>query len=309
MAGSTSNFLLSAADISWGRRERSCVTTVADSSSSLSATYFTIDTIDSSGAAVLNYVWFDIDNGSGDPTAAGRVGIEVDISADDTAAVVALALQAKLEAEDNYRAKIDSSNSALVVIDNELIGSVATATTDFDTGFTFSQDVEGVGGDLGKSNGGVEVSISTNTSVITSDQTGGGDGLILDEVQLGAQVEVTLTLIEMTPERWKTVVGSVTGDAFTPSSGTELVGFGESRLYASYLELGGELVLHPTRFDASDRTKNITLWKSAPKPGSVNFSPDEVQGMEITFTALADQEVESAIRLMAFGDNEQDVRV
>jgi hypothetical protein len=308
MAGSTSTFLLSAADISWGRRERTCITALADSGGSLDATYFEIDTLDSAGADVLNYVWFDVDGVSIDPAPAGRTGIEVDIATGDTAAVVALALQTALEAEANYRAKIDSSNSALVIIDSEFVGEVAAAAADVDTLFAFEQNVVGVGGDLGKSNGGVEVSISTNTSTITSDQTGGGDGLILDEVQLGVQVEVTMTLIEMTAARWKAVVGSVTGDNYTPSGGTELTGFGESRLYASYFELGGELVLHPTRLAAADNSRNISLWKSAPKPGSINFSPDDVQGMEITFTALADREVAEAIRLMAFGDNTQDVR-
>jgi hypothetical protein len=51
------------------------------------------------------------------------------------------------------------------------------------------------------------------------------------------------------------------------------------------------------------------LWKSVPKPASINFSGEEPQVMEVTFTALADRGIEAAINLMAFGDSEQDVRI
>ena len=112
----------------------------------------------------------------------------------------------------------------------------------------------------------------------------------------------------MTPERWETIVSSVTGDSYTPMGGTKLVGYGESRLYQSFFDLGGQLILHPTRKEASDREYDINLWKCVPKPNSINFSGDSAQTMEVTFTALADREVQEEINLMSFGDGEQDVR-
>lgn len=301
MAGSNSTFLLSAADVSWGRRERTCLT-VGVAATALDAKYFTIGApVSAGGAETEYYVWFDLDAGSVDPAPAGKTAIEVDVVTGDDAAAVALKLQTALEAHAAFRAKLDGG---LVVVDTEFIGKV-TATADVDTTFTVEQVRSGLGGDLGRTSGGVEVTMAAESATITSDQSG---ALVLDEVFTGSSVEVSMSLLEMTAERWETIVGSVTGGTYTPGGGTKLVGYGEDRLYASFFDLGGELVLHPTRKDASDRSLNITLWKCAPKPASINFSGEEAQTMEVTFMALADREKQSAINLMAFGDNEQDVR-
>lgn len=307
MAGSSgTTFLLSAADVSWGRRERTCVT-VGVAATALDGNYFLIDAPASAGGSVTEfYVWFDLDAVSTDPAPAGKTAIEVDVVTGDLASDVASKLQIALEAQGLLRAKLDSVDNTIVIIDSEYIGKITTAAADVDTTFTFEQNVIGVGGDLGKTSGGVSIAMESTSVQILSDQTG---QLPLDEFTTGNTVEVTMSLLEMTPERWETVVGSVTGDTFTPSGGTQLVGYGDSRLYSSLLDLGGELVLHPSRFDASDRTRNITMWKSSPKPASINFSGEEPQVMEITFTGLLNNEVESAINLFAFGDNEQEVRV
>jgi hypothetical protein len=270
---------------------------------SLGGTYFNIDAVDSAGAVVENYVWFDTGSDA-DPAPANRVGIEITISENDSAADVASALQAGMETEGNYRAKI-STDGLSVVIRGEYVGKVTTAAADVDTGFTIEQITSGLGGSLGKTSGGVSVSMTTESVTIQSDQTG---ALVLDEVITGQTVEVSMSLLEMTAERWETVVGSVTGSTYTPSGGTQLVGYGSDRLYASLFDLGGELLMHPTRKDAADKSFDITLFKSAPKPSSINFSGSDPQVMEVTFTALLDSEVQSAINLMAFGDSSQDVR-
>ena len=309
MSSSSTNFLLSAANVSWGRRERNCVTAIADVGGALDGLYFNIDAPASvGGASSPFYVWVNVDAGGNDPTPVGRVGIPVAISTGDSAIAVALAIQTALEAQNLFRAKISPDNSATVIVDSEFIGLVTDPATDVDSGFTFEQAVPGIGGDLGKTNGGIEVSIESGKASITADQSGGSEGLVLDQVLLGQKVSVSMTLIEMTQARWKAVVGGVTGDTYTPSGGNELVGFGESRLYDSLFDLGGELVLHPTRKAANDKLFDITLFKAAPLPASLNFSPDEVQGMEISFDALADRDVQAAINLMAFGDSSQDVR-
>lgn len=309
MAGSSSNtFLLSAADVSWGRRE--CDTVLINgAATTLDGKYFTVDVPTSAdfGTSTEYYVWFDLDASSVDPAPAGKTGIEVDVVTGDTAALVAGKLQVVLEAHADFRSSIDSADSsgATVIMEAEFKGPVSNVAVDVDSLATITQRRSGLGGDLGKTSGGIEVTMETNSVVINSDQTG---GLVLDEVLTGQTVEAGMSFLEMTAARWETIVGSVTGDVYTPSGGSKLVGFGESRLYSSLFDLGGELVLHPTRLPASDRSKNITFWKSAPKPASVNFSGEEPQVMEVTFSALADSSVQESIRIMAFGDNEQDVR-
>lgn len=304
---SQSSFLLSAANVSWGTRQ--CYTVkVNDAGADLDGEHYLVDAPSSNfGTNQGYYVWFDLDGGSTDPAVAGRTGIEVDVITGDTAADVATKLSAALEADGGFRSKLDDSDATgtTVVMESEFKGAVDAAAADVDSGVTITLQREGLGGDLGKTSGGVEIALSAESVVITSDQTG---QIPLDEVFTGSSVEATMSFLEMTPARWKTIVGSVTGDSFTPSGGSELVGYGESRLYQSFFDLGGELVLHPTRFADSDRSRDITLWKSAPKPASVNFSGEEPQVMEVTFTALVDRDIQSAINLMAFGDGQQDVR-
>lgn len=300
-----STFLLSAADVSWGRRERTCVD-VTVAASSLDAKYFTMDAPASHGGASAGfYVWFDLDGTSVDPAPAGKTGIEVSVTTGETAEQVASAMATAIDANANFRASVDSSDSSQVIIDTEYFGKIDAVTTDVDTTFSIVQIVSGLGGDLGKTSGGVEVSMEATSVQVQADQTG---NLVLDEVFTGSSVEVTMSLLEMTPDRWETVVASVTGDSHTPAGGTKLVGYGESRLYQSFFDLGGQLILHPTRKEASDREFDINLWKCVPKPQSINFSGEEPQTMEVTFTALADREVQEEINLMAFGDGEQDVR-
>lgn len=297
-----SSILLSAADVSWGRREANCIT-VTVAATALSAKYFLIDALSSNfGTNVEYYVWFDLDNASVDPAPSGKTAIEVNVVTGDTAAQVATKLKTALEAHANFRASV---NGAEVHVENEFKGAVGAAAIDFNTTFTFENTKVGLGGDLGRTSGGVEVSMEAQSVQITSDQTG---GLVLDEVFTGSTVSATMSFLEMTPERWETIVGSVTGDTYTPMSGTQLVGYGESRLYQSFFDLGGELVLHPTRLAASDKSKDITFFKCAPKPASINFSGEEPQVMEVEFVALADRGVQTAINLMAFGDSSQDVR-
>lgn len=300
-----STTLLSAADVTWVRKEKTCID-VNVVATALDAKYFEIDAPASHGGANQEFfVFFDLDGASVPPAPAGKTAIEVDVVTGDTETQVATKLAAAVEANANFYAKVDPNDATQVLIEPKFGGPVGAPTTDVDTTFDIQQISSGLGGDLGKTSGGVELSMEASTIQITSDQTG---AIPLDEVFNGSTVEASMSLLEMTPERWKTVVGSVTGDTFTPSGGTELVGMGTSRQYVSLFDLGGMLILHPTRYPASDRSYDITLFNSAPKPASIGFSGEEPQVMEVTFTALEDRNVNSAISLMAFGDSEQDVR-
>lgn len=306
MPGSSSSILLSAADVTWSRREKTCVTALGDTAGSLDAVYFNLGAPASIGGAEgLFYVWFDVDAASVDPAPAGRTGIEVDISTGDSATVVAAAMQAAVEANGNFRAVLDSDDVTTVVIEPEYGGEV-TATVDVDSGFTFVQATTGFGGALGRTSGGVEVALESNRVDITADQS--GPGVLVDSVFTGNTVTVSMSFIDTDRASLKTLLSSVSGDVFTPGGGTELIGFGESRTYASLFDLGGELILHPTRKAASDKTLDWNFWKSAPLPGSFNFSGEDPSLLEVEFVCLANQEVEEAIRILGIGDGSQDVR-
>ena len=223
-SSSSSTFLLSAANVSWGRRECYELDLAGISAVSLDGKYFTVDALSSDfGTNVEYYVWFDLDAGSVDPAPAGKTAIEVDIVTGDSESVMAGKLQAALEAEADFRSIIGSSANK-VIMEGEFKGEVSAAAADVDSAIVIVRNRVGLGGDLGKTSGGIEVAMETTSATIQSDQTG---QLILEEVYTGQTAEATMSFLEMTPERWESIVGSVVGDTYTPSGGTQLTGFGE----------------------------------------------------------------------------------
>lgn len=303
----TTTFQLTAADISWGRRE--CYTVKVNSDAvTIKGKFYLADALSSDfGSNVEYYVWFD-DGIVADPAPASKTAITVDITSATTAVDVAAALQVALEANVDFRAKLDAADTTntTVIQEGQFKGAVTNDTVDSDSLNTIVQQRDGIGNDLGTTIGGIEITMETTTAQITVDQKG---VILQDEFLTGQTIETTMSFAEMTRARWELIVGEVSGDTFTPSGGTKLTGFGESRLYQSLFDLGGELVLHPTNRTSSDKDFDFTFFKSSPKPSSYNFSGEEASVLEVTFTALADKDTQAAINLMAFGDSSQDVRV
>ena len=105
------------------------ITCVADVSGSLSGKYFLMRAPDGS----KYYVWIDVDNGSSDPNLSGYTGIEVDISANDTANTVAAAVDTAIEAINEGDDEFVSSVSSAVVTVNYV-----AEYEEIDSGFSFA---------------------------------------------------------------------------------------------------------------------------------------------------------------------------
>lgn len=101
--------------------------------------YFLIDCVNNAGATVLNYVWFNKAAGGGDPTIAGRIGIEIVIGASGPSSAVAIALNDKMDLEANYGASVAA---AVVTITNTFNGAVDDAV-DGNTDFSISVTTQG----------------------------------------------------------------------------------------------------------------------------------------------------------------------
>ena len=270
-------------------------TTVADVTSSLNDTY-----IDLNLPSGDYYVWFNVAAAGTDPAIAGKTAIEVALTANDSAAVVAAAIKTALDAVNsgaNWKVDVDGDELCIV---NRVIGAITAETDSGSTGFTLDLIKTGLGGDLGKTEGGSEVSFSVDTVEVRADQDG---TVLLDEIITATNLEVTMNLLEMTADRWATVVGSVVGDTYTPSGGTEMVGFGTSKVYQNMTNFTGRLVLHPIRKGA-ELDRDFTLFNTAPMPASINFN-NELQTMEVTFKAYKDDSINSAVNIGAFGDSSQ----
>jgi hypothetical protein len=296
---------LEAVNAFWGREHCRSVKTVADVSSSLNDTYFDLNAMGADyETETLYYVWFNVGAAGTDPSIAGKTGVEVAISANDSAATVASAIQSAVDALGLFDATVSGD---LVTIENVNMGKITVETDSGSTGFTLEVLRLGLGGDLGKTaEGGTSLSFEADTVQLTSDQTG---SFPLGDVMRGAVIGAEMTLIEMTKDRWETVVGSVIGDIHTPSGGTSLVGIGEDKLYKNLIDYAGKLILHPISLEDSDKSRDVVFHKCAPVPSSINFSGSDVQGMEVTFNAYLDQSgnVNSKINMFSFGDHTQDL--
>lgn len=153
--------------------------------------------------------------------------------------------------------------------------------------------------DLGFTVGGVELTLENTTVDIMADQYFQQK---LGAFQTGTNVTVSMTLPEMTAAKWKTLT-SVVGGNFTPSMGTELVGYGTSKSGTDLFSSGALLKMVPV--GAGDNARNIHIHKAIPIPGSISFSGEEVSMMEVEFQAVVDLSLQAAINLFVFGDGTQ----
>ena len=300
LSGSSKNDIkLEAVSVKWGREECRKVTFVDDVAGSLDAEYWDLNTLDEDQVETQYVVW--LDNGASVDPSGAKTGIQVTYTDDDSASVIAGLFVTALAA---INVNV-SQSGAEVIYENKDIGAVTEEDNTNAPALTFEVLSAGIGGSLGATaEGGSTLSIETQSVELKADQTG---QIVLGEIYTGSTASVEMSLIEMTKARWETVIGSVTGDKFTPTAGTRLVGQGTSRLYKNLFDLGGKLILHPIRLGASDKTEDIIFWKSAPKPSSVSFSGQDIQGMEVAFTAYNDTSKPAEISLWSQGDYTQDL--
>lgn len=290
----------------FGSGECTVVTCLPDSSGSLDAVYFTANVpasfFNSLKLAENYYIWFNVDGSSVDPAPAGLTGIEVSISTDDTAIAVATALESALNALSPKRFRV-VRDGAVVTMENIDMGAVdATADGAAATGFDFVQASVGFGQDLGSTTSdGAEVSFSSESLDVTSLQSG---SLVLDKLYLGGAIELSLGLQEMDINTWELAL-KTTGSSFTPAGGSQVAGIGEERLFKSFLANGGQLVLKPLSTESGDNSRNITFWRCAPLPESINYN-NEIQALSVTFTSLLDSSRDSRINAFCFGDQDQE---
>ena len=188
-----------------------------------------------------------------------------------------------------------------VHVNNDEIGEVTEEVTSNAPSLTF-EIFKGIGGDLGRTSEGIEITIETQSTEIQANQSG---LIVLDEIGQGQTASCTAAFLELTKERLEALIAGAVGDVYTPGGGTKLIGGGESRLFESLKANGGKLIIHPQRLDKTDRSRDFVFWLSAPKPETINYSGTDVQTLNCSFTAYLDDSKPSEINLYAIGDWKQ----
>jgi hypothetical protein len=276
----------------FGARECRSITFVDDTAGDQEDLYFDLNAIDANYEEKQFYVWLDAGTGT-DPAIAGKTGIQVVYTSGDTASAIAALAQIAISAVLEFEG---TATLGVVEVENKFLGKITVE--DYSNAGTISNVVNqaGFGGLLGAiAQGGGTVNTSQELEDIKSDSTG---EIILDQIIKGSSVNIDLTLLEMNTERWESLIG----EGYGAKEGTS-VGYGTSKLYTSSFDIAAQLSGHPVRLPLSDRSADVTLWKTAPNMNSISYSGSEVQSAEFSFVGLKDATKPTTIDLFARGDH------
>ncbi len=288
------NIRLEAVNAYFGKKHCRTVQAVADVAGSLEDTYFDLNYIDANFEEVEGYVYFDTD-----PVIAGKTGFgPVARTNGDSASVIAAAIKTALDASNALVASSVSGDT--ITIENRAPFAITAETDSGATGFTFAVARAGTGKKLGRTaQGGSSVELSAETYEIMSDQTG---MLLLDEIILGTAAGLSAGFIELSKADLELLIGSSVGDIVEGST-SNMVGYGESRLYQSMKALGGMLILRPIRLEGEDDyTGDVVFHKCAPKTQDINYSGTEQQVLNCEFKPYLDNGINKKVNLISFGD-------
>lgn len=284
------NIKIEPVDVLWEIEQQDCVQTVADVADSLDGKHFLLgDDF---------YVWYNSSIGSEiDPAPAGRTTLEVAFDPDDPAATIATLTQVVVDADPNFSATVTGD---VVTITAATTGDVADAV-DVDSGFSFQTTQEGGSLDLGLLQGNVDDTFEEQILDITSHQNG---TTILAALRQGVSAEITLIMQEAIKAKLTEIFANTGGGKFTPSSGTEVFGWGTSRQGENVIPQSRRLNLHPVNAGA-DLTQDLTFWKAYPMPNSLTLSGEEAKVLEVGWRVFLDPSKDSRASLFIFGDYTQ----
>lgn len=129
-----------------GTAEETDIQFEGDTAGNKDAAYWTFDT-----PARSYYVWYDLDAGSTDPAPAGRTGIKVAISTGDSAATIATAAIAAINAAAgcDVTAATSGSGTDFALLTNVMPGAVADAVDGSASGIGVTVNTQGVNGTSG----------------------------------------------------------------------------------------------------------------------------------------------------------------
>ena len=157
--------------------------------------------------------------------------------------------------------------------------------------------------DLGGTEGGIEISFETTNVEVKADQYG---EQILDLIQSGTNITVSMTLLEGDAEKIQAMIADVSGDSVTPEGGTKVVGYGQSKNFQNLSQFAKELVLRPMRLGGANN-ENFHFWKAIPQLESLTLSGTSLKNFPVTFTVIRDPSKNEKVNLFAFGDGTQNL--
>ncbi len=293
--GNVNSIRIEPANVYWKMQEQWCVCFSGVTAAGIGGQYINLYKPD--GTAY--YAWFDENNTDTDPAPASKTEIEVSYAASATTSAIATAFASAVDAIVGFKATVSANDPECVVVTAIDYGNAADWDNGTATTVVLDQLSEGRNFDLGLLDGDIELSFEEQLFEVTAHQTGATK---IADLRQGLSAEVTTTLQEADSSKLREIFGEVAGSTITPVAGTELFGWGTSKLGQNTILEAGKLILHPVRLAAGDYSEDLCFWRAYPMPESLTFSGENPKLLSITWKIYKDENIDSKVNMFAFGD-------
>lgn len=248
--------------------------------------------------------WFNVGAAGAAPTLADCTLHVVAISALATAAAVATALEAVIEAVSGFDSVVNSTNSNEIDVTHTATGYCSSAMDGLaPTSFGFQITTQGDAVlDLGCINGDIEVAFEETFAEVKCHDTGTTPVAVLKTGV--SNVEITLSMLETTAAKMKALFTKSNG-SFTPLNGTEVYGMGTFKNFDNMFKYAAKLRLHPARLLAGDLSEDWTFHKAIPKLTGVTFSGENPFEIPLSFEVFPDENKNARVNYFSIGDGSQ----
>jgi hypothetical protein len=125
---------------------------------------------------------------------------------------------------------------------------------------------------------------------------------MLDEIRIGKSCEISMNLQEISTSQLTTLL-NFAGQAYTPSGGTAVSGYGTDDLRTSRAADGIEIVLKPV--GAANNLRNLTFFLAYPVVGEIKYSGEKPVSVPVTAKCYPKLTNNGKVQLWAFGDGTQ----
>lgn len=294
MSAGANNISIAPVNLLWRIEASETIDFTGLDTSTLDGVYFNIW---NAKDATAYYVWFNLDAGSVDPAPAGKTAIAVAVTTGDSTTTVASATATAIDGVSDFTA---TSSGAVVTSYRDAVGAV-TSTVDVDSGVTITMCRQGKDFDLGLLQGNVDFSFAPSNFVVTAQQTGLTPRAAL--FQGYESIEATTVLLETVDSKLKEIYGLYGSTGWTPSSGTEVYGAGNSKQGNNLLVDAARLVFKPTT--AANDLTNVSIMLAVPVPDSLVFSGEDPKTLSITWQGFLNDEYDTRTNAVMFGDDTQ----
>lgn len=299
--GTVENVRVEPMGVTWGEdvMQVETIVCVADVADSLDGKYFFAH--DASGNR--HHFWFNTSGGAAtDPAPGGSTAQVVAISTGATAAQVATALEAVIEAVTGFDSTV--ANATITVTRSAAGYCPLSYDGGAPTGFSFAMSTEGdTAQDLGFLDESIEIEATEDLVDIMAHETGSN---VLSQIRTGKQVQITVNIQETSTAQLKRILRQA-GSSITPAgaNATEVVGYGAAKDFTQTITQAKKLTMHPKTLGASDKSRDLTFHKAYPILESISYSGEEKLVVPVSFKVYPKKTLNDAVEYFCFGDGSQ----